>query len=209
MEELSKKELIEEAVKCGYPRVLCETAKNMTILKDLIKASKAVPPLETTPGDINLATGVVTEPEKKINSDFDSLPVKIKEYLLQNWGNWLNYFEVGWEEREDFVGGRAFYVKVPREFSTEWKEETHMVYDNSTRRIKVDEKGKEVTKVVITPDIRWKAMQDTPELIRWLNIVKEKTISDCYRAGIQLPNTNTAYEDNKKTLDDFKKSVHA
>ena len=206
--ELTKKELIEEAVKCGYPRVLCESAKNKQVLLDLINKRRAVPPIESKPvSPLSVASEVT--PEVKINADFDTLPLKVKEYLLQNWGNWLNYFEVGFQERDDFVGGRGFYVKVPKEFSQEYKEEKYLVYDNATRKVKVDENGKEVSKIVATPDVRWKAMNDIPELISWLGIVKEKILTDCFRAGVTPPNTNTAYEDNKKTLDDFKKSVHA
>lgn len=135
------------------------------------------------------------------------LPPPVIEHLKQTFGSWLNYFEIGQEYKQDF-GGYGMYIKVPKEFSTEWKSEMRVVYDNVTRSVKRDDEGKDVMVTVITPDVRWKSLKDIADTNKWISLVKEHIIKNAYNKGIQLPNTNAPLDETRKTLDDYKASLH-
>src|SRR3990167_352915 len=137
---------------------------------------------------------------KKDFTLYKQLPPPVVKHLEQTFGNWLNYMEVGQEYREDF-GGYALYIKVPKEFSTEWKKATYDIYDNTTRtRIG--------TKEVEIADERWVTLKDTTEAIKYINKVKEHIITNAYRKGIRLPNTATGIDETKQTFEDYKQALN-
>jgi len=139
---------------------------------------------------------------------YKELPPPVVEHLEKTFGAWLNYMEVGMEWKKAF-GGYAMYIKVPKEFSTEWRTQKIARYDNKTMRQAKDEEGNPVMVEVTTPDIRWKSLRDHAEAISWINLVKENILKKAYSAGLQLPNTNTKLDDTKQTLEEYKKATHA
>ena len=132
-------------------------------------------------------------------SKYKELPPPIIQHLELTFGNWLKYMEVGQEWREDF-GGYALYIKVPKEYSTEWKKTTVDTYDNTTFKRK---EAKETEQ----PDIRWKSLLDLSEARSWINLVKDNLIKAAYRKGIRLPNTGTGADETRQTLSDYQKSI--
>lgn len=136
------------------------------------------------------------------------LPPPVIEWLRINFGNWLNHFEVGrtgW--RRDF-GGYALYIKIPKEYSTEWKKETREKYDNIRRRPATDEKGNPKRFEHVTPDIRYVSLQmQLPKVIDMLERIKNHIISNAHKKGVQLPGIGGEVR-NDKTLEDYKKSLY-
>ncbi len=92
------------------------------------------------------------------------------------------------------------YIKVPKEFSSEYKVVEYPTYDNETRKMKGTIK-KEVE------DIRWKPIKDMADVIQWIDRVKEHIMTKAYAAGIRLPSTKTGIEQTTQTLEDYKKSI--
>jgi hypothetical protein len=107
--------------------------------------------------------------------------------------------EVGQEWRDDF-GGYGLYIKVPREYSTEWQEVSTAIYDNTTRKATGE-------KTIITPDVRWKPIKDIAEVKAWIDLVKGHIITNAYKRGIRLPNTNTGIDMTKATLEQYETAV--
>lgn len=139
---------------------------------------------------------------EKVKIDFKKykeLPPPIVEHLEKMWGNWLNYFEISQEFKQDF-GGYALRIKVPAQFSTETETVQYPVYDNATRK----QVG---TKTGIVEDIRWKTLKDLPDAIKWIDAVKKNIIEKAFQKGIQLPNTNVKYEPAVKTVQDYEREL--
>jgi len=139
---------------------------------------------------------------------YKELPPPIVEYLELTFGNWLNYMEVGQEYKKGF-GGYGIYVKVPEKFSTEFKREKVTVYDNRTQLPMKDDDGNTMVNEVVREDIRWCSLMDLAQAKSWLDKVKEHVITNAYKKGMQLPNTNTKLDDTKETMEEYKKAVHA
>jgi hypothetical protein len=117
---------------------------------------------------------------------YRELPKPVVEFLEREIPNWLNEFGIGQEWREDF-GGYAIYVDVPKEYSTEYREETRIVWDNRTRKAKIDEEGNEITERVVFPDVRWHSLKDVNVAIKWLERVIANITSAAMRKGLRLP----------------------
>lgn len=139
---------------------------------------------------------------------FDALPPPIKEHLIKTFGNWLNYFEVGQEWVKGY-GGYGMYIKVPREFSTEWVEENVMQYDNAAMAPATDEHGNRITKKIVRPDIRMCPLNNMTRTIGWINQVKQHILNKAADKGLILPSTQTEYQPEKKpTREEYAKSLH-
>ena len=152
---------------------------------------------------------VQTKPSLNTFSSYKELPPPIVECLEKTFGNWLNEgFEVGQKYREDF-GGYAMFIKVPEKYSTEWKRDTTLRYDNTTRRPLTDKDGNQVRFSVVTPDERWKGLNDIQACIKWIVLVKEHIITNAFKKGIMLPSTHTPMPAEKGTLEEYKKAVNA
>jgi hypothetical protein len=130
---------------------------------------------------------------------YTSLPAEIQDFLKKTWGNWLNHFEIGMEDKKDF-GGFAVYVRVPKEYSTEWKTVKYMKYDNATRRATGDYD-------VEVEDIRWCSLKDRQTAMQWIEKVKEHIINNAFPKGVQLPTMNVQIAKQNQTLEDYKKSL--
>jgi len=138
------------------------------------------------------------KPEYDINK-YKQLPVSIIDHLKITFGNWLNYFEIGQEWKEDF-GGYGLYIKVPRQFSTEWKEVEAPRYDNATMKmVGTDKKAIE--------DIRWKPLKDMADAKKWIDLVKKHIIDHAFQKGLQLPSTNVGYDEHKLTKDQYESLI--
>jgi hypothetical protein len=153
----------------------------------------------------------VKEVKKEETYEFDKymeLPPPVIEWLRINFGNWLNHFEVGRSEwRRDF-GGYALYIKIPEEYSTEWKKEVREQYDNRLRRPATDEKGNPKRFEHVVPDIRYVSLQmELPKTIDMLERIKDHIISNAHKKGIRLPSIGGEVT-NDKTLEDYKKSLY-
>lgn len=120
------------------------------------------------------------------------LPPPIVEHLKVSFGNWLNYLEVGQKWRSDF-GGYALYIRVPEQYSTEWKRIDTPVYDNATKRIAE-------TKKEIIPDERWCSLIDIPKAIKWIELVKQNIISKAVQSGMNLPSTGTGVDHARQQM---------
>lgn len=130
---------------------------------------------------------------------YKELPPPVVKYLDDNWGNWLNHFEIGQKYRDDF-GGYALFVRVPKDYSTEWEMVSYPIYSNETRRQTGQQK-------VYKEDIRWKSLRDTAEAIKWLALVKKNIITKAFQKGMYLPPTNVKYENPQKTVEDFEREL--
>ena len=149
------------------------------------------------------------ELKEKVNYfQYKELPPPIVDHLEKNFGNWLNFMEIGQEWKEDF-GGYGLFIKVPQEFSTEWKTEQRTKYSNKTRKPMLDKDGNTKTERFVIPDVRWKSLNDLSKAVQWLILVKEHIIKNAYKKGLSLPNTNTQLEKTTQTLEDYKKATHA
>ncbi len=133
------------------------------------------------------------------NTKYLQLPAPLIEHLKMVFGAWLEFFEIGQEWREDF-GGHAIYIKVPQQFSTEWKTVEAPQYDNSTLRMVG-------TKKETMQDIRWKSLRDVSEAKRWLDLVKRHIIDHAYQKGIRLPSTNTGYDETRMTKEQYESAI--
>lgn len=138
---------------------------------------------------------------------YRELPPPIKEHLEKTFGAWLDYIEIGQEWKKDF-GGYAIYIKVPEQFSTEWKKSKVTRYDNKTRNVAKDSSGNNVVDEIVVEDIRWKSLINLADTIKWLNLVKDNIINKAYSAGLQLPNTATALEETRQTAESYRQSIH-
>lgn len=133
-------------------------------------------------------------------SDYKRLPPPIVAHLEKSWGNWLNYFEVKMVDWMQDFGGAGIEIKVPRAFSTEWREVMAPQYDNKTRTRTGEIK-------VVEEDIRTCPLKDIVEAIKWLDKVKEHVVTHAFQKGLQLPTTGLKYEGPNKTLDDYKREL--
>lgn len=150
----------------------------------------------------------VEEPKKYRTDKYLELPPPVIDWLKINFGNWLNYFEVGRTEWKKDFGGYALYVKVPEEYSTEWKRETRERYDNVKRRPATDEKGNPLRYEFVTPDIRYVSLQlELPRVLNMLERIKKHIIDNAHGRGIRLPMIGEEVQ-NTKTLEDYKKSLY-
>lgn len=138
---------------------------------------------------------------------YRELPPPIKDHLEKTFGAWLDHIEVGQEWKKDF-GGYAMYIKVPEQFSTEWKTHKVRTYDNRTRTTAKDKQGNPIMNEFTEPDVRWKSLADLSSAVAWLNMVKDNIINTAYRSGLQLPNTATTLEETKQTVEAYKASIH-
>ncbi len=169
--------------------------KSLEVLKEAQPATAAAVEVQT-------AQEIKKEEPKKAEYRHDlyrQLPQPIVEHLEMTFGNWLNYFEIGQEWKEDF-GGYGMYIKVPREYSTEWKEFTTIVHDNATRKA-IGEKKE------ILPDVRWKPIKEVAEVKGWIDLVKQHIMNNAHQKGIRLPNTNTGIDETKATFDQYQASI--
>ena len=141
----------------------------------------------------------VKPPEVIPSIKYKLLPPPMVDHLEKTFGNWLKYFEVGQEYRNDF-GGYAMYIKVPKEYSTEWKEIRTMKYDNETRR-----PLGEFTEVI--PDVRYVSLKDLSKAIQYVNLVKHHIIENAYRKGIRLPTTNVGIDETRMTKEQYETAV--
>lgn len=141
---------------------------------------------------------------KKVESyDFTKykrLPPPIVDHLQKTWGNWLNHFEIGHEFKNDLESGSGIYIIVPREYSVEWETVQEPVYDNKTRT----QVG---VKNIERKDIRWRSMKDLAVVKTWLDGVKEKIITDAFKAGKQLPNIGIRIEGDRRNIEDYKREL--
>lgn len=130
---------------------------------------------------------------------YTELPPVIIDHLKIVFGNWLNHFEVGQQWRNDY-GGYGMYIKVPEQFSTEWKKVQAPIYDNLTMRL-VGQKTE------IIQDIRWKPLKDMADVVKWIDQVKHNLIDNAYRKGIRLPSTNTGLDETRLTRDQYESAI--
>ena len=210
------------ALKCSTCGKECKNASGLRLhqtshLKDEAKVEPKVetPPIMTVPTVttttlaattmVNVVTNVPAKQEEVAEippynfKKYLELPQPLREHLENVFGNWLNYIEVGQEWRNDF-GGYGLYIKVPKEYSTEWEEVTTPVYDNTTRKAVGEKK-------VIVPDVRWKPIKDIMEVKSWIDLVKGHIMTHAYKKGIRLPNTNTGIDMTKATLDQYQTAI--
>jgi len=137
----------------------------------------------------------------------DNVPPPVMDHLKKTFGEWLSVFDVGVEWKKDY-GGYGLYIKVPKEYSTEHREERVAVWDNSGQKQKVDENGELVWKKIVTEDVRWKPLKDVNEVIQWIDLVKEHIIKKAFQKGIMLPSTNAPLDQGEKSLDVYKQQIH-
>ena len=123
---------------------------------------------------------------------YKKLPSPIVRHLELTFGNWLNYFEIGQEWREDY-GGYGIYIKIPRKYSTEWRDDTSPAYDNATRKIT----GYQKTAI---QDIRSMPMKDLPNVMKWLGIVRTNIIQNAINKGLRLPSTDIGTDVNPLSI---------
>ena len=142
----------------------------------------------------------VAAPGAPIKDAYKQLPPPIVTALEQIFGDWLKHFDVWQEWKRDF-GGYGLFIRVPRQYSTEWHEEQVPIYDNATRT----QTG---LKTIVKEDIRCKSLRDFADAINWLKKVKEHIITKAYSKGIQLPNTNSPLDETRQTLEDYTKALH-
>lgn len=155
---------------------------------------------DPTGGQVDFKATMITKEGVSYNTKkWEELPPPIKEHLKMNFGSWLNYFEIGQEWKKDH-GGFSIYIKIPKEFSTEWKTVKNPIYDNQTMKM-----TGQVDKVI--EDIRSKPLRDMAEVVKWLIIVKRNIIENAYRKGIRLPTTNTPVDETKQSYDEYRKSL--
>lgn len=142
-----------------------------------------------------------TEP-KEVKADFTKykmLPPPVVQHLERTWGDWVNHFEIGHEYREDF-GGYMMWVKVPKQYSTEWKEIKTIKYDNATH--------KPIGEFIeVVPDVRHKSLKEISKAVQWLDLVKQHLIDHAYRKGIRLPATNTGVDSAKFTKEQYESAL--
>lgn len=148
------------------------------------------------------------KPKEYDTEKYKQLPPPIVEHLEKTFGNWLEYFEIGQEWKEDF-GGYGLYIKVPREFSTEWREEMVQKFDNKRRAPMLDEKGNTVRVKTVKKDIRWRSMAvGVPEVNKWVEQVKRNIIDKAYSKGLVLPTTGVEMGGYRPSREEFTKSLH-
>ncbi len=153
-----------------------------------------------------------TEPVKESGEiDFTlykQLPPPIVKYLEETWGNWLNHFPISRREWSKDYDDYGIVVEVPERFSVEWHREKRQVYDNNTRRPKVDENGRPVTVMVVTKDVRLISLKvGTDKAKGWLDKVKNHIINKAFQKGIKLPNTQTEYQSDI-SRDEYIRKLH-
>lgn len=136
------------------------------------------------------------------------LPPPVIDWLKINFGGWLNHFEVGKTEyRKDF-GGYGIYVKVPKEYSTEWKTEIREKYDNIRRKPATDKLGNPLRFEFVTKDVRYVSLQlEMPRVLNMLGRIKEHIIRNAHSKGIRLPSIGDVIN-STKSLEDYKKSLY-
>ena len=166
--------------------------------KDEPAAPVAAPQI---PVEAPVARTLAPEVVKTDFTKYKLLPPPIVEHLEKTYGNWLNLFDIGQVYKEDF-GGYGIYITVPKQFSTEWKEGTVVLYGEGE-----DFKKKLGEKKVEIPDTRWKSLVDLSKAKKWLDLVKNNIITSAYRKGIPLPSTNTGLDETKQTFDEYKKAI--
>ena len=185
---------MKELMQKKYVELKAPEKAELKALKDEFfnEEEPAVEP--TTAPDELPRTGMASVPQLDMNfKSYKQLDPPIVKYLEENWSNWLNYFEIGQEYKKGY-SGRGIYIKVPKDFSTEWKEEERIVYDNRTRRPKVDEKGHTMKKIVITEDIRWcSLMIPQSDVIQWIGKVYTHIITNARKKGLSLPGTGVPF----------------
>ncbi len=142
----------------------------------------------------------IVEPVFQYNtSKYKELPKNLIDFLERTYGNWLNYFEIGQMWREDY-GGYGVYVKIPKQFSTEWQEIQSPIYDNDIRKLIGQKK-------VVIEDLRSMPMKDIPSVTGWLERIKKSVIESAYRKGFRLPNTATGIDETRQTLEVYEKAI--
>lgn len=141
-----------------------------------------------TEAEIKVKLGI--EDKEEISYDttkYKELPQPLVEYLEREYGKWLEFLEIGQRWRNDY-GGYGVFVRVPKEYSTEYKEERVMVYDNRTRTAARDSDGNEITSTHVMEDIRWFNLARGPEEAKdWLGRVKQYILSKGQQKGIRIP----------------------
>jgi len=159
--------------------------------------------------DVYTPESDVVEPEEEVKMDkYLELPPPVIDWLKINFGNWLNYFPVSRTEYKKDFGGYGVRIEIPKQFSTEWKEELREKYDNITRKPAVDENGVPMRFMHVTPDIRYVSLQlEMPRVINMLERIKEHIITNAHSKGVQLPSIGEEVR-NDKTLEDYKRSLY-
>lgn len=125
------------------------------------------------------------------HNKYRELPAPVIEHLEKTFGDWLKHFEIGQEWKPDY-GGYGMYIKIPKQYSTEWKEVTTPVYDNVLRK-QVGER------TIVQPDIRWKPIKEIADVIRWIDLVRENVTMAATRKGLVLPATNIGMDQSRIT----------
>lgn len=129
-----------------------------------------------------------TQGAKVVSATYKQLPKPIVDFLELEIPNWLDKFEIGQVWKQDF-GGYGMYIKVPKEFSTEHREEDRMEWDNRSRKPKLDANGNEITKHVVYEDVRWCPIKETETVISWIKKVIKHVMENGQRKGLQIPAT--------------------
>ena len=148
-------------------------------------------------------TKVISTPaphvEQYNTEKYKELPQPIIDHLKITFGNWLNYFEIGQEWKEDF-GGYGIYIKVPEHFSAGWQRVDAPVYDDAQMKMVAMKK-------LVVPDIRWKPLRDMADAKGWINLVKKHVIDTAYQKGIRLPSTNTGLDETRQTKEQYEAAI--
>lgn len=141
-----------------------------------------------TEAELKVRLGIEDKEEESHDpSRYKELPPPLVDYLEREYGKWLEFLEVGWKWRNDY-GNNGLFVKVPKEYSTEYKEEKIVVYDNRTRMPARDQDGNEIMKTHVMEDLRWFNMARGPEEAKiWLESVKQYILTKSQQKGIRIP----------------------
>ena len=151
------------------------------------------------------------EPKKEPKIDYTlyrQLPPPIKEHLEREFGNWLNHFQV-WKEWRQDAGGDMLFIKIPPQFSTEYKETLVDKMSNRTRRPEVNKEGDVVKQKRITEDIRCRSLMiPIDKVIQWLDLVKAKIIRNAASKALKLPSLGVPMQTGRMNLEEYEKSLH-
>lgn len=150
-----------------------------------------------------LVSQVVAAKNKSARKDpfntYKDLPPTIIDHLKLHFGDWLNFFPIKQEYREDF-GGPAICITVPDKFSTYAKEVPWTQWSNETK------KPTGAVKVHLK-DERWCSLRDPAEAKKWILKVKDNIITQAHAHGLRLPSTNTGYDKTLETREEYERSL--
>lgn len=184
-------------------RMRCKAVPSQPEAK--VEAKRELPKVEEKPKE---EVKVEVKKDEYFYDRWHELPPPVVDWLKINFGGWLNHFEVGRTEYRSDFGGYGVYIKIPKEYSTEWRTEIREEYDNVRRKPKTDEKGNPIRFEFITKDVRYVSLQlEMPRVLKMLERIKEHIITNAHRKGIRLPAIGDVIN-STKNLEDYKQSLY-